>query len=212
MRPQLTRDRHSETRRSTEKFGRCRTFARSTLSSSPPRPRPPGYYQAMSKEHWHLGSRSDYIASLALARTHADNQSRFNSHPKHDTHNMPERLHPSAIPDLRFEPTYLAKLAAAGPGWQSVVWITVRDQVISPLFQGAVWCVVCPTRSTLLDETVYRGAASMFIQPLLRSFTGWWSESHAPRHPKEGSAAGWLRQWARSLFPDTRLGNSLGIR
>ncbi|KAI9435682.1 hypothetical protein H4582DRAFT_2079284 [Lactarius indigo] len=42
------------------------------------------------------------------------------------------------IPDLRFEPTYLAKLATAGPGWQSVVWVTIRDQVISPLLQGAL--------------------------------------------------------------------------
>jgi hypothetical protein len=26
--------------------------------------------------------------------------------------------------------------------WASVAWITVRDQVISPLLQGALWCVV----------------------------------------------------------------------
>ncbi|KAH9967805.1 hypothetical protein BJV74DRAFT_277221 [Russula compacta] len=149
----------------------------------------------MSKEHWHTGSRSDYIASLALSRSHAENQGRFYSHPKYDARNMPKRLRPPAIPDLRFEPTYLAKLAAASPGWQSVVWITVRDQVISPLLQGAIW-----------------GTVSVFIQPLLRSFTGWRSQSRAPRYPKEGSAAGWLRQWARSLFPDTRLGNSSGTR
>ena len=83
------------------------------------------------------GSRSDYIAALALSRIHAENQSRFHPHPKRDS---PK---PILIPDLRFEPTYLAKLEVAGPGWQSVVWVTVRDQVINPLIQGALWCVAC---------------------------------------------------------------------
>lgn len=98
----------------------------------------------MSREHWHLGSRSNYITALALSRSHVENHGRVYSHsrPLRDAHaHMPKRLQPSAIPDLRFEPTYLAKLATAGPGWKSVVWVTVRDQVISPLVQGALWCV-----------------------------------------------------------------------
>lgn len=83
--------------------------------------------------------RSDYITALALSRSHAENQSGSLPRPKHD---VPKHLKPSMIiPDLRFEPTYLAKLAAAGPGWQSVAWVTIRDQVISPLLQGALWCV-----------------------------------------------------------------------
>ncbi|KAI9507946.1 hypothetical protein F5148DRAFT_1200764 [Russula earlei] len=94
----------------------------------------------MSQEHWHAGSRSNYITALALARSHAESQGRFHFHPKHDVR-TPKRLPPSAIPDLRFEPTYLAKLAAAGPGWQSVFFVTVLDQVISPLIQGALWYV-----------------------------------------------------------------------
>ncbi|KAH9067986.1 hypothetical protein EDB83DRAFT_2378449 [Lactarius deliciosus] len=91
----------------------------------------------MSKEH--ARPRSDYITVLALARSHAEKQSGSHPHTKHD---VPQRLKPSMIiPDLRFEPTYLAKLAAAGPGWQSVVWVTIRDQVISPLLQGVLWYV-----------------------------------------------------------------------
>lgn len=91
----------------------------------------------MDKEH--TRPRSDYITALALARTHTENQSGSRLHPKHD---VPTHLKPSMIiPDLRFEPTYLAKLAAADPGWQSVVWVTIRDQVISPLLQGALWHV-----------------------------------------------------------------------
>ncbi len=104
---------------------------------------------AMSRpQHWDEGSRADYITSLALTRSNAESYGRlFSSHPfhRHDntrtsTH-MPKRLQPSAIPDLRFEPTYLAKLEVADPGWKSVAWITIRDYAISPLLQGVIWCV-----------------------------------------------------------------------
>ena len=29
--------------------------------------------------------------------------------------------------------------------WGRVIWITTRDQVLSPLLQGAVWCVLPDT-------------------------------------------------------------------
>ena len=94
-----------------------------------------------SKEH--IGSRSDYINALALSRSQAENHGRFNNPlPKHNSE-RPNRLQPALIPDLRFEPTYLARLAVAGTGFQTVVWVTLRDQVISPLIQGALWCVAC---------------------------------------------------------------------
>ena len=99
----------------------------------------------MSKEH--IRPRSDYITALALARSHAENQSGSHPRPKHEA---PKHLKPAMIiPDLRFEPTYLAKLATAGPGWQSVVWVTIRDQVISPLLQGVLW-YVCRLQSAIL--------------------------------------------------------------
>jgi hypothetical protein len=105
----------------------------------------------MSREHWHAGSRSDYITSLALSRSQAENNSHIHFHPKHDLH-APKHVpvQRSVIPDLRFEPTYMAKLASADPGWQSVLWITVRDQVISPLLQGMLWCVCVPPVSAPL--------------------------------------------------------------
>jgi hypothetical protein len=109
------------------------------------------------QQHWHEGTRADYITSLALASSHAEGHGRlFPSHSHHhdNTHpskqHMPKRLHPSAIPDLRFEPTYLAKLEAADPGWQSIVWITIRDHAISPLLQGALWCVALNSLTVLL--------------------------------------------------------------
>ncbi len=116
------------------------------------------YSTVMSREHWHAGSRSDYITALALSRSHAERQGRVHSRPRHDVH-MPKHLRPSAIPDLRFEPTYLAKLATAGPGWQSVVWVTVRDQVISPLLQGALWCV-----RVLLVSRPYSNCLTWLVQ------------------------------------------------
>ncbi|KAI0263212.1 hypothetical protein BC834DRAFT_997638 [Gloeopeniophorella convolvens] len=146
----------------------------------------------MSKEH--SGSRPDYITSLALSRIHVEHHNHLNTHPRHAP---PTRPKPSVIPDLRFEPTYLAKIATAPPGWQSVLWITTRDQVISPLLQGALW-----------------GTASVLLQPLARSLAGWWKERRTLRPGAEGGGAGWLRQWGHSLFagPVSRAGSAAGIR
>jgi hypothetical protein len=174
----------------------------------------------MSREHWHLGSRSDYITALALSHSHAEHLGRVHSHSRlpHDAHtHMPKRLPPSAIPDLRFEPTYLAKLSTAGPGWKSVMLVTMRDQVISPLIQGVLWCVLHTTQVLsfallILDVALNRGAASIFIQPLLRSFTWWRSSPHSLHPSKEGSVASWLRQCARSLFPGANSVKPLGTR
>ena len=58
--------------------------------------------------------------AYALSRSQAENQAHFHPRPKRS-------LNPSLIPDLRFEQTYLTKLEVAGPGMQSVVWITIRD-------------------------------------------------------------------------------------
>ncbi|THH11440.1 hypothetical protein EW145_g670 [Phellinidium pouzarii] len=66
--------------------------------------------------------------------------------------------HITTIPDLRFEQSYLKSIApyvqtrrisgagddsnsveVIGVEWRNVMWITVRDQLISPLLQGAIW-------------------------------------------------------------------------
>jgi len=72
--------------------------------------------------------------------------------------------------------------------WGRVVWITTRDQVISPLLQGAL-----------------RGLAGVFLVPLLNGlgerFQIWWAKGATPagRPRSEGHGVGWLRDWVSSL-------------
>ncbi|KAF8814673.1 hypothetical protein BYT27DRAFT_7249721 [Phlegmacium glaucopus] len=67
--------------------------------------------------------------------------------------------------------------------WRKVIWITLRDQVISPLLQGSLWAL-----------------ASYYITPFsaqLGSKMGAFAHDHIPT--KEGSGVGWLRRWAKNL-------------
>jgi len=68
--------------------------------------------------------------------------------------------------------------------WRHVALVTVRDQVLSPLLQGALW-----------------GVASHFLQPLASLLGFHIRKFFASRlsPPGEGLGAGWLRGWARSL-------------
>jgi len=67
--------------------------------------------------------------------------------------------------------------------WNRVAWVTVRDQVISPLLQGALWAVASYCLSPF------------FMQ--LGSQTGAFVRSHLPS--KEGLGAGWLRDFIRKI-------------
>ncbi|KZT25689.1 hypothetical protein NEOLEDRAFT_1043061, partial [Neolentinus lepideus HHB14362 ss-1] len=117
---------------------------------------------------------------------------------------LTERLRNPTLPDLRFETSYLKSIrqyvqvseeeqewdgkmqpirrdVQVQVVWARVLWVTVRDQVLSPFVQGAVW-----------------GYASLFIVPLftgLRSRTGLASK---PKKTEEGKAAGWLRSWLKA--------------
>ncbi|KIM86700.1 hypothetical protein PILCRDRAFT_4595 [Piloderma croceum F 1598] len=76
--------------------------------------------------------------------------------------------------------------------WSQVVWVTTRDQVISPLLQGALW-----------------GVASHFLRPFL-SLVGsrirGFLPSASPDHMRE---PGWWKWWIRGLgLGSTSGGNS----
>ncbi|QRW10722.1 histidine phosphatase family containing protein [Ceratobasidium sp. AG-Ba] len=78
--------------------------------------------------------------------------------------------------------------------WGKIAWVTTRDQVLSPLIQGAVW-----------------GTASIFLGPLSKKLTLSLREmfvgpsQHRPpsdeptRVVKGQDSMGWLRSWVRSL-------------
>ncbi|KAL4249443.1 Mitophagy receptor Atg43 [Abortiporus biennis] len=178
----------------------------------------------------------DYLTNIQQTNFRfADEGSRFkssssNSH--HEIHDNDDavaeestraRRRIPAVPDLRFEQSYLrgvrpyVHVERIGPGktakqdekgkaitvqeepstrrevikvdWTNLAWITTRDQVISPLLQGALW-----------------GVASHFLRPFLASFyqqvRGWWSRGsiYSPKGPKaEGQGVGWLRTWAEGV-------------
>jgi len=86
-------------------------------------------------------SRSDFARETAGESSHRE---RPRDRPKF-----------TPLPDLRFEPTYLRKVGrhvrverAEGGGeiihveWNKVFWATVKDQVVAPLIQGMIWCVL----------------------------------------------------------------------
>jgi len=69
--------------------------------------------------------------------------------------------------------------------WGKVVWVTTRDQILSPLLQGAVW-----------------GVVGYFLRPamivLKARIRAWWARGaiYSPNGRKqEGLGVGWLRNW-----------------
>lgn len=53
----------------------------------------------------------------------------------------PRRPQMPPLPDMRFEQSYLASIKDCA-GWQSVAYITARDQVLMPFVQGTVWALL----------------------------------------------------------------------
>lgn len=49
--------------------------------------------------------------------------------------------------------------------WGRVIWITTRDQVISPLVQGALWCVTCSFSCCAALEHELQGSCKPFPAP-----------------------------------------------
>ncbi|KAK7681370.1 hypothetical protein QCA50_015461 [Cerrena zonata] len=146
----------------------------------------------------------------------------------HAHHHQRRRI--AAVPDLRFEQSYLRSIrpyvrvepistevlskdekgkGVAGPEddhdssskivirkeediriqWASVLWVTTKDQIISPLLQGALW-----------------GIAGYYLQPALatlRSRIGaWWARGDVygrggPR--TEGKGVAQLRSWVGEI-------------
>jgi len=79
----------------------------------------------------------------------------------------------------------------AGIQWSQVAWVTTRDQVISPLLQGALW-----------------GVASHFLRPFL-SLVGSQVRGVLPSVSSDHTrGAGWWKRWIHSLGLGTPSGGS----
>jgi len=76
--------------------------------------------------------------------------------------------------------------------WGKVVWITTRDQVLSPMIQGLLW-----------------GVASHFLRPFLASFfqdvRTWWVKggTYSSSSRNEGQGVGKLRYWLEGVTSGT---------
>lgn len=96
--------------------------------------------------------------------------------------------------------------------WGRLLWITMRDQLLSPFAQGAVWCVLLPrvlrAWRTCLRRAyryVYRGVVLHHLK-LLWSGPGqrvraWWARGGTSdtRRRVEGHGVSWLRNWVSSV-------------
>lgn len=54
---------------------------------------------------------------------------------------IPRRNNIPPLPDLRFEQSYLASIKDA-ESWQKIAYITVKDQIFTPLVQGMLWTLI----------------------------------------------------------------------
>lgn len=110
-----------------------------------------------------------------------------------DKHHLPS-LPP--IPDLRFEYSYLRRIEPYHQGsetqWGRIVWATILDQVISPMLQGAIWCVSMDLFTTLFLTDLSRAIAGVYLTPYAVRATA--------LLPTRGEGAGSkrLRGWAQS--------------
>ena len=132
--------------------------------------------------------------------------------------------HIPAIPDLRFEQSYLKSIAPYlhtrtidGAGseheaveivsvqWNKILWITARDQILSPLLQGTLLQVLpyylLPFVRT--DGTGNRGFVGLFIRPFFSSVKTFLGFSRKPKVPIRAGGNGELRrrlgEWSKGL-------------
>ncbi|KAI1788650.1 hypothetical protein LXA43DRAFT_1024467 [Ganoderma leucocontextum] len=80
--------------------------------------------------------------------------------------------------------------------WSRILWITTRDQVISPLLQGAVW-----------------GVAGYYLRPLGAvlgaHIRAWWAQGATRKDAPEGNGAQWLRSTIGSILTPSAAVSSL---
>ena len=94
----------------------------------------------------------------------------------------PRRAQMPPLPDLRFEQSYLASIENA-KNWQMVTYITVRDQIFSPLVQGMGWTLV------LAGWRYWNRAASFSGQSVGAKIRRWWWNVNNWKLPASGKGS-----------------------
>ncbi|KAJ7599319.1 hypothetical protein C8J56DRAFT_916422 [Mycena floridula] len=95
---------------------------------------------------------------------------------------MDHKRRAPAIPDLRFEQSFMKSIQQYNEDgtvkfqWKNILWVAVRDQVISPWLQGSLWAIA------VVWLTPYSAQISRRI-----------------RAAKEGLGAVWLRRQVQTM-------------
>lgn len=126
---------------------------------------------------------------------------------------VPRRRDLPPLPDLRFEQSYLARIAPCTT-WQAVAYVTLLDQMLLPLSQGFIWNVL------LHGWRAWNTGAEFAGQNAGARLRRWWWGVNGWKLPsKEDDALGRMvadapsqnssgmetavnraRQWLRSVF------------
>jgi hypothetical protein len=104
------------------------------------------------------------------------------------------------MPDMRMETTFLKTARAYLPSdkqgvvWTGILWVVMRDTVLSPL----MWCVFCRSLCTIMFTEQCRGTLSALARPAWAGLKGRFSggkSSHGQKvfQAREGAVSAWLR-------------------
>ncbi|MCJ1476903.1 hypothetical protein MMC13_005572 [Lambiella insularis] len=105
---------------------------------------------------------------------------------------LPRRAALPPLPDLRFEQSYLASLAGV-EGWRGVAYITIRDQILLPLVQGALWTLALSGWRQWNRTATYSGRGVG-----ARARRWWWGVNNW-EVPGEGAVEGGGEKMAREV-------------
>ena len=170
------------------------------------------------------GMTTSYIGQLSV---HSKRYESTGTPPK----DIPD---PSLGLDLRFEQTYLKSIAPhvrlTTPAsdenekrrdlvhnqdrqldikWGMVIWITTRDQVFAPMFQGMIWSVPSLPRPrsfkfdvsvSLVTVVICRGVMSPWVQYFRRRSA---PSSKNGQPTRTGAGIAKLKSWLSSIIPPT---------
>jgi len=127
---------------------------------------------------------------------------------------VPRRRDLPPLPDLRFEQSYLARVAPCAT-WQAVAYVTLLDQVLLPLSQGFMWNVLLHGWRAWNTGAEFAGqTAGARLRRWWWGVNGWKLPGdqdgavgkvvavEAPSQKSSGveTAVGHARQWLESVF------------